>query len=149
MIPGTGQRWRCNMISTVTNPAVAGFMVFKKRFTANVFLEFLRRFVRSAGRRVYLIVDAHPVHTLARVERWFREHRRQIRMILLPGYSPDLNPDEFLNNDVKANAVGRRRPASREEIMAEVRGYLPSTQRYPEIVNPALGGTTHPLFGTR
>jgi len=55
-------------------------------------------------------------------------------MIFLPTYSPDLNPDEFLNNDVKANAVGRRRPSSRQEMLADVRGYLRSTRKQPEVV---------------
>ena len=52
----------------------------------------------------------------------------------MPAYSPDLNPDEFLNNDVKANAVGRRRASSREDMMADVRGYLRSTQKRPDVV---------------
>jgi hypothetical protein len=134
VIPGTGQRWRCNMISTVTNQGTLRFMVFKQRFRTEVFVEFLERLVRSAGRRVYLIVDEHPVHKSAEVQRWLRKHRKQIRMILLPTYSPDLNPDEFLNNDVKANAVGRRRPASRGEMMTGVRTYLRSTQKHPEVV---------------
>jgi transposase len=134
VIPGTGQRWRCNMISTITNRGTLRFMVFKQRFTTEVFIEFLRRLVRSAGRRVYLIADEHPVHKSAQTERWLQKHRRQIRMILLPTYSPDMNPDEFLNNDVKANAVGRRRPASKQEMMADVRTYLRSTQKHPEIV---------------
>ncbi len=134
VIPGTGQRWRCDMISTVTNRGTLRFMVFKQRFTAKVFITFLRRLVRSAGRRVYLIVDEHPAHKSAEAQRWLKKHRKQIRIILLPTYSPDLNPDEFLNNDVKANAVGRCRPPNREEMIAGVRGYLRSTQRCPEIV---------------
>jgi transposase len=137
VIPGTGQRWRCNMISTITNRGTLRFMVLKRGFRGEVFIEFLRRLVRSAGRRVYLIVDEHPVHKSAEVQRWVRKHRRQIRMIFLPTYSPDLNPDEFLNpafGGVKANAVGRRRPCSRQEMMADVRGYLRSTQKQPEVV---------------
>jgi len=134
VVPGTGQRWRCNMISTVTNRGTLRFMVFKRGFKGKVFIDFMRRLVRSAGRKVYLIVDAHPVHQSAQVERWVQKHRGEITIILLPAYSPDLNPDEFLNNDVKANAVGRRRPASREEMMADVRGYVRSRQRRPQIV---------------
>jgi len=109
-------------------------MVFKERFTGDVLIKFLRRLVRSAGRRVYLIVDEHPVHKSAQVQWWLQKHRKQIRMILLPTYSPDLNPGEFLNNDVKANAVGRCRPSSRKGMIAEVRGYLRSTQMRPDIV---------------
>jgi hypothetical protein len=58
-----------------------------------------------------------------------------VELFFLPGYSPDLNPDEFLNQDVKSNAQGRRRPATRTEMIDGVRAYLRSTQRHPEIVN--------------
>jgi transposase len=104
VIPGTGQRWRCNMISSVTNRGTLRFMVFKERFTAKVFIGFLRRLVRGTGRKLYLIVDGHPVHKSAAVTRWIEQHRRRVRLLLLPAYSPDLNPDEFLNHDV--NRVG-------------------------------------------
>ena len=134
VVPGTGQRWRCNVISSITNRGTLRFMVFKRRFTAAVFIDFLRRLVRSAGRKVYLIVDGHPVHTSRAVARWLARHAEEIRLIPLPPYSPELNPDEFLNHDVKQNAVGRRRARNRQEMMADVRGYLRSTQRQPAIV---------------
>ena len=57
-----------------------------------------------------------------------------IEMFFMPGYSPELNPDEYLNNDVKANAVGRRRARDRDELVGNVRGYLRSTQKYPTVV---------------
>ena len=134
VIPGTGQRWRCNMISTVTNRGTLRFMVFKQRFTAKVFIAFLRRLARGAGRPVYRIVDGHPVHRSRKVKTWLVQHKKQIRMFFLPGYSPELNPDELLNHDVKQNAVGRRRAANRGEMMADVRGYLRGTQKRPAIV---------------
>ena len=136
VIEGTGQRFGCNVISTVTNRGTLRFMVFKRRFTAKVFIEFLGRLTRSAPGKVYLIVDGHPVHKSKAVRRWI-EHpnrREKIRMFTLPAYSPDLNPDEFLNHDVKQNAVGRRRARDREDLIADVRGYLRSTQKRPDIV---------------
>jgi transposase len=134
VVPGTGQRWRCNMISSITGRGSLRFMVFKRRFTADVFIEFMRRLIRSVGRKVYLIVDGHPVHVSRKVQDWLVGREDQIRLILLPTYSPDLNPDEFLNHDVKQNAVGRRRATSRDDMMADVRGYLRSTQKQPAIV---------------
>jgi transposase len=134
VVPGTGQRWRCNMISSITGRGTLRFMVFKRRFEGRVFIDFMSRLVRQARRKIYLIVDGHPVHKSAEAARWLERHEGQIRLILLPAYSPDLNPDEFLNNDVKANAVGRRRASSREDMMADVRGYLRSTQKQPAIV---------------
>lgn len=108
VIPGTGQRRRCNMISTVTNQGTLRFMVFKRRFTAKVFIEFSRRLVRSVGRRVLQIVDEHRVYKSAEVKRWLEKHKAQMRLIPLAAYSPDLNADESLNNDIKVNPVGRR-----------------------------------------
>jgi hypothetical protein len=131
VIPGTGQRWRCDMISTVTNRGTLRFMVFKERFTGDVLIKFLRRLVRSAGRRVYLVMDEHPAHESAQVQWWIQKHRRYVRMILLRRYSPDLDPGELLNNDVKANAVGKCRPCSRRNMMAGVRAYLRSSQTRP------------------
>jgi transposase len=136
VIPGTGQRWRCNVISAITNRGSLRFMVFRRNFTAPLFIDFLGRLSRGAGRMVYLIVDGHPVHKSAAVARWLArpENGARLRLILLPAYSPDLNPDEFLNHDVKQNAVGRRRASSREDMIADVRGYLNSTQKQPDIV---------------
>jgi len=134
VIPGTGQRFRCNMMSTVTNRGELSFMVFQENFNGAVFLKFVRRLLRLRQRKVLLIVDRHPVHLSAEVQRWLKRHAARLEMFLLPGYSPDLNPDEFLNQDVKSNALGRQRPATRAEMISGVRSYLRSTQRQPEIV---------------
>jgi len=133
-IPGTGNRFGCSMISTITNRGTLRFSVFQGRFTGPVFIRFLDRLLKSAGRKVYLIVDGHPVHKSAKVKKWLAAHPDEIRLFFLPAYSPDLNPDEMLNNDVKANAVGRRRASTREDLMASVRGYLRSTQKRPDVV---------------
>lgn len=134
IIPGTGQRFRCNMISTITNRGQLAFMVFKKRFTADVMIEFMRRLIRQSPQKAFLIVDGHPVHRSRKVTRWIEKHHKQIRLFRLPGYSPELNPDELLNQDVKSNALGRQRPRDQQEMIGQVRSYLRSTQRQPDIV---------------
>lgn len=134
VVPGTGQRFGCNMISTVTNLGRLYFMVFRERFTAPVFIRFLRRLVRQSKRPVFLIVDGHPAHKAAAVQRWLAGHADRIEMFLLPSYSPELNPDELLNQDVKTNAVGRRRARNQADLIMNVRGYLRGTQCQPHIV---------------
>jgi transposase len=134
VITGTGQRFGCNMISTITNKGVLAFMVFTGRFTARVFLKFLRRLLKQRPRKIFVIVDGHPVHRAGTVQRWVNQNREQIRLFSLPPYSPDLNPDELLNQDVKTNAVGRQRPSDRAELLGNVRCYLRSTQRMPHVV---------------
>jgi transposase len=135
VVPGTGQRFRCNVISTITNRGKLAFMVFGQRFTAPVFIEFLERLLRHRKeRKVFVIVDRHPVHRAARVHRWIQRRRDRLELFLLPPYSPELNPDELLNQDVKSNALGRRRPSDVTEMVTTVRGYLRSTQKRPHLV---------------
>jgi transposase len=134
VISGTGQRFRCNMMSTITNRGELSFMVFKENFNGKMFLKFVRRLLRLRRRRVLLIVDRHPAHRSAEVKRWLARHAERLELFFLPGYSPDLNPDEFLNQDVKSNALGRQRPQTRAELIGGVRSYLRSTQRQPQIV---------------
>jgi len=134
VILGTGQRFGCSMISAITNRGQIYFMVFKRRFRAEVFLDFLRRLVRQVGRRVYLILDQHPVHKAVKVKKWLQKHQDSIKVFHLPSYSPELNPDEYLNQDVKSNAVGRCRPQTQDEMVQGIRGYLRSRQRQPHLV---------------
>jgi len=134
VIQGTGQRFGCNMISTVSNQGTLRFMVFTERFTATVMLDFLKRLVRGASRKILLILDGHPVHHAKKVKQWVEANAQRIELFYLPGYAPELNPDELLNQDVKSNAVGRQRPIDQDELVAQVRGYLHGTQRRPDIV---------------
>jgi len=134
VIPGTGQRFGCNMISAITNQGSLAFAVFRGRFVAATFLDFLKRLARHAGRKLYVIVDSHPVHRARKVGEWLHAQEGRVRLFYLPGYSPDLNPDEMLNQDVKANAVSRQRPRTQGEMIGAVRSYLRSTQKQPQIV---------------
>jgi len=123
-IPGTGQRFGCNVLSALTNRGHLDFMVFKKGFSASVFVRFLRRLVKQANRKVFLIADRHPVHRSRKVRQWLEQNAALMRLFFLPGYSPELNPDEMVNQDVKSNAVGRKRPRNQAQLMGAVRRYL-------------------------
>jgi len=140
VVPGTGKRFGCNMISAITNQGQLNFMVFTDRFESNVFLEFLRRLIRQSKRKVFLIVDGHPVHRSKKVTGWIKKKADHIRLFYLPGYSPELNPDEMLNQDVKSNAVGRKRVRHLKELIANTRSYLWSRQRQPNIVKKYFQG---------
>lgn len=134
VVMGTGQRFRCNMISSITNRGKLRFMVSQKRFGAAVFLIFIKRLARQMNHPVFLIVDQHPMHRAKMVQNWLRQHKHQIKLFYLPPYSPELNPDEMLNQDVKSNALGRRRPRNQTELVNNVRGHLRRRQRQPALV---------------
>jgi transposase len=134
VIKGTGQRFGCNMISAISNQGRLSFQVFLGRCNADLFIGFLRRLIRQAERKVYLIVDGHPAHRAKKVRAFCEANREHLALYYLPPYSPELNPDEMLNHDVKAGALGRRRPTSREELVRDTRAYLRRRQRQPRIV---------------
>src|ERR671934_1972299 len=134
VIKRTGKRFRVNMISAISNQGLLRFRLFPGSFTGPVFIDFLRRLPRDCpGRKVHLVVDGHPVHRAKLVSGWLERHPKRIELQFLPGYSPELNPVELLNHDVKANAAGRRRPRSAGELRAELHGYLRRRQRQPEV----------------
>jgi transposase len=135
VIKRTGKRFRVNMLSAISNAGMLRFRLFVGSFNGPVLIDFLRRLLRDCGgRRVHLIVDGHPVHHAKLVSAWVAGHAEQIELHFLPGYSPELNPVELLNHDVKANAAGRRRPRSAGELREELHGYLRRRQRQPEVL---------------
>lgn len=134
VIRATGQRFGCNMISAITNKGALAFMVFQGKFEASVFVEFLKRLLKQVPGRIYLIVDGHPVHRSAAAKRFVDQHRPRLTLIRMPGYCPELNPDELLNQDVKTNGLGKSRPTHRTELMGTVRRHLHRRQKQPQVI---------------
>jgi transposase len=138
----TGQRFGVNMISAIGNDGSLRFQLFEGKFNQFVFIEFLERLIKHHDdRKVFLIVDGHPSHRSKLVKQWLAEHCQRIELHFLPGYSPDLNPVELLNHDVKANAVGRKRPRTLTEMIESVTDYLHCRQGQPNIIKRFF---THP-----
>ena len=84
----------------------------------------MRKLVRQMPHKVFLILDNHPVHRSGVAKKWLRKHADEIELFFLPSYSPELNPDELLNQDVKTNAVGKNRARNKTELMRTVRSFL-------------------------
>jgi transposase len=135
VVKRTGKRFGVSMISAISNEGLLRFRLFTESFTGLVLVDFLHRLVRDlAGRKVHLILDGHPVHRAKLVSEWVAQRPTRIELHFLPGYSPELNPVESLNHDVKANAAGRRRARSVVELTGELRAYVRRRQRQPGVV---------------
>jgi len=116
-------------------------MVFEGRFTVKIFLEFLSRMVKQqAGRKVFLIVDRHSVHKAKKIEEWLAEREDKVKLFFLPSYSPELNPDELANQDIKSNIFREGRAKDKPELMGKMRGFLRSRQRRPARVQKYFEG---------
>lgn len=112
---------RVNQIAAISNEGTAQFMTYTGSLTAAVFLVFLQRLIAGAPRKVLLIADGLRAHKTPEVQAWVAAHREQIEIFYLPAYSPEMNPVEYLNNDLKGqvNAAGLAddRPALHERVL--------------------------------
>ena len=128
-----GRRFGCNVISALTNKGEMSFMVFEGRFQADRFISFCERLIKQSRRKVFLIVDGHPAHRAKVVKGWLQEYVERIELYFLPGYAPDLNPDELLNGDIK-RALGQVRPRDRDAMKTATRKWLHRRQKQPAIL---------------
>lgn len=125
---------RCNMVSAVSNKGEMHFMCFDGAMNADIFKEFMARLMEDVRGMVFLVVDNLKVHHANCLEEWLEEHRDRIRLFFLPSYSPELNPDEYLNRDVKAAMSEKRRPSSAKAMRDIVSGHLQARKDDPESI---------------
>ena len=131
VLPVLSQRKSVSFLSTVTNQGTLRFMTLHKALDASILIRFLRRLIRDADRKVFLILDNLKVHKATKVRAWVEEHADAIALFYLPPYAPELNPDEYLNGDLKVQ-VARRVPArQRDELKRTATAHLRSLQRRP------------------
>jgi len=136
----SGKRISQNMISALSNGGQLHFSLFEGRFTATVFIEFLDRLIRSYPRRkVFLICDNHSTHHAKLVQQWVAKRSERIELHFLPAYSPELNPDEYLNQDVKRHMRAlHERPSTKPGLKDTLTSFLGLRQSQPEIVRNYL-----------
>jgi transposase len=134
VIRSTGKRFGCNVISAVNNLGKMRFRVFRGSFTQTVMIDFLARLVQDAERKIIVIADGHPAHKGRKLRKWLEANAEKCELVLLPGYAPELNPDELLNQDLKSNVFATARPRNASELIEQTRTYLSGTQKRPDIV---------------
>jgi transposase len=133
---------RVNMISAITNEGAVQFMTYAQALTAALFLVFLTQLLRSTARKIFLIVDRHPAHTADEVTTWVAEHRDRIELFTLPRRAPELNADEYLNNDLKGNVNAAGLPHNQGELTTRAEGFMHKLMRLP---NHVMSYFQHPF----
>ena len=130
----TGARFGFNLLSAVSPKGQMRFMVVQGKVNAAQFCEFLRRLVYKARRPIFLILDGHPVHRSAKVKRFVESQKVKLRVFFLPPYSPELNPDESVWNDLKNNGIGRMSIMGPDDMKNKVVDHMKGMQRTPELI---------------
>jgi transposase len=125
---------RVNMISAISNGGLLRFMTYKGSMDAALFIVFLTRLIRGMTRKVYVITDWLPAHRAKVVQQWLEKHKDQIEVVYLSKYSPELNADEYLNNDMKGNVKAEGLPQDKEELRSLIQSFMQRLLHWPEHV---------------
>jgi transposase len=134
VVRGLARRVTTSMISAIGNRGNARFMIYKGGLKVDIFIKFLSRLIKSAKRKVYLIVDNLRVHKAKAVNGWLAERLEKIELFYLPPYSPELNPDEYLNNTVKGRLRNQPAASTHSELHSQLAKVMRSTQKTPALI---------------
>lgn len=124
VIKKTGQRFSLNMISAISNKGHLQFMIIDGRFNSEVFQTFLQRMIKYSRQKIYFVTDGHPAHKTKKLNEWLSTNKKKIEVFFLPPYSPELNPQEYVNQDVKTNVIGKKRPINKAQMHTNVEVFM-------------------------
>ena len=129
-----GTRQKLSMIATVTNQGKTRWMIIDESFDADKLVEFLQALIMDAEKKVFLILDNLRVHHSKIVKAWVAERKDKIELFYLPSYSPQLNPEERLNADLKQE-MGKRVPVrTKAKLREAANAHMTMLEQTPERV---------------
>ena len=127
----SGSKFKVNMISGITNRGHVRFMCYSSTMTQNKFILFLAKLIQCSDRKIFFITDNLKVHHGKKVKAWVEEHSDEIELFYIPSYSPELNPDEYLNRDLKKNVHSKKTPRNLNEMKRNVMSFMSMLQKIP------------------
>ena len=133
-IPSYSKIEKINMISAITNKGTCRFMCYSQNMTQQIFIEFMEHLVKDADRKVLFIVDNLKVHHGKLVEKWLEQHTDEIELFFIPPYSPEVNPDEYLNHNLKQDIHSGLIPHTQKQIRDKTEKFMDGLQKNPEKV---------------
>jgi transposase len=125
------RRKSLSLIAAVTNQGKVRFMIYAGALTPRHLIVFLRRLIKDAGRKVFLILDNLNVHKARAVRAWLAAHRAAIEVFHLPPYTPELNPSEYFNGDRKSAVQRDIPPRDQADLKHKLLGHSRRIQKSP------------------
>jgi transposase len=119
------------LVSAISNRGELRWMVLERAIAAATLIVFLSRLIRDMPGKVFLILDRLPAHRSATVRAWLAGRTDRIEVFHLPPYSPELNPDEYLNADIKRGVGGKPPARGPEGLRRNLVGHMRSLSRRP------------------
>jgi transposase len=132
VVTRSAKRFGLNMISAVGNRGELRFMLYRDTLNAEQLIVFLKRLVRNETRKVFLILDNLKVHHSQPVRDWLAANTKKIEVFFLPAYSPELNPDEYINGQLKSELRSRPAPGNLDALERAVLSVMRRLQKMPQ-----------------
>jgi transposase len=134
----TGQALKCALAGRkkllFTNQGKTRWMIIDEAFNSDKLIEFLEALIKDAGKKIFLILDNLRVHHSKPVKAWAAERQDKIELFYLPSYSPELNPEERLNADLK-HAIGTKVPVrTKAKLKLAATEHMVKLEQSPERV---------------
>ena len=123
------KRTSTNMLSAITNQGKVRFKVFDGSMNADILIDFMKRLIKGAKKKIFLILDNLRVHHAKVVKTWLEDRTEEIEVFYLPAYSPELNPDEYLNCDLKQGVHSGKPARSKAQLKKKVTSHMRMLQR--------------------
>ena len=139
VVLANANRAKLSVISTVTNKGQMRWKVFSGALNAKVLIGFMKRLVHGRDKRIFLVLDNLRVHHSKVVKKWLKENEDKIKVFYLPSYSPELNPDELLNADLKQHVTKAAPARNKIALTRTAIGALRSIQKQPGRVENYFG----------
>lgn len=127
------QHIHMNQVSAISNAGEVRFMTYGGTMNAALFIVFLGRLLRSTTGKIYLIVDRLRAHEKAEAE-WVAAHQERLEVFYLPRRAPELNPDEYLNNEVKGGVNAEGLPNDKRQLRSRLQAFMQCLVHLPEHV---------------
>ena len=109
-------------------------MVYDSKMNSQTLIKFMGRLIKESEKKVFLILDNLKVHHSYLVKDWIKEHENRIEVFFLPSYSPELNPDEYLNCDLKVGVHSRIPARTKNQLKKKAISHLRKLQKLPRRV---------------
>jgi transposase len=130
----SGRRQSVSAISAVNTRGAFWYEIYTERLNASRFLELLKHFMRGRKGPVLLVLDGHPAHIAKAVAQYVQSLKGRLELHFLPGYAPELNPDEFVWNHLKGQGVSKKPLRRGESLRSRVQTDLAAIQSRPALV---------------
>ena len=134
VIERPGQRQTVSAASAVNSSGAFWYCTYEGGLNAELFVALLKRMMRGRRKPVHLVVDGLPAHKTILVKNYVASTNGALTLHFLPGYAPDLNPDELVWSHMKRTGVARTPLRKGEKLAEKIEAQLAEIRRLPELV---------------